>query len=75
MLPARAYRRCHLCLTFCEHDGEVKRCDGCGKPFAPFYYYDDHQAPVLSAQGLRPAPRVEGEWRPIQGLTAYWSAD
>lgn len=72
MSPARAYRRCHVCGNFCEHDGEVKRCGACDKPFAPFYYYDDHQTPIANTAELRP---VTTPWRPIQGLTAYWTVD
>ena len=75
MSAERAYRRCHVCGTICEHEDEVKRCGECGKPFAPFYYYDDHQSPIYTAQDLRARPPGEDQWRPIQGLTAYWAAD
>jgi hypothetical protein len=69
-----AYRRCHVCGTFCEAQTLVRRCSRCDKPFAPFYYFDDKFSPVLNASGLR-APDLDGQWRPIQGLTAYWAMD
>ena len=67
-------RRCHVCGHVCEDARRVRRCDECGKPFAPFYYYQDEFAPVALDQGLR-APDLPGRYRPIQGLTAYWQMD
>lgn len=69
-----AFRRCHVCSTLCEAQYQVRRCQECGKPFAPFYYYNDQFQPIQLESGLRP-PYREGEWRPIQGLTAYWAMD
>jgi hypothetical protein len=70
----QAYRRCHICGKTCEAPSQVRRCDHCGKPFAPFYYFNDRLSPVQFDGGLRP-PELDGEWRPIQGLTAYWQWD
>ena len=70
----RAYRRCHVCGNTCEGEGQIRRCTKCNKAFAPFFYFNDRHAPVHNASGLRP-PGVEGEWRPIHGLTAYWQPD
>lgn len=69
-----AYRRCHICGSTCESKRQVRRCTACGKPFAPFYYFDDQFTPVLYEGGLRP-PDLEGQVRPILGLTAYWRMD
>lgn len=69
-----AFRRCHICGTFCEAQKQVRKCTSCGKPFAPFYYFKDEFSPVQYDGGLR-SPDLEGQWRPIQGLTAYWQMD
>jgi hypothetical protein len=69
-----AYRRCHLCGSVCEEPKNVRRCSDCGKPFAPFYYFNDEFTPVLTEGELRP-PLLDGQWRPIHGLTAYWQSE
>lgn len=69
-----AFRRCHVCGTLCEGPTQVRRCESCGKPFAPFYYFNDQFAAIYYDCGLRP-PDLEGQWRPIRGLTAYWQMD
>lgn len=69
-----AYRRCHICGATSEAHADVRECGSCGKPFAPFYYFKPEHAPVQLDQGLRP-PDLEGSYRPIQGLTAYWHLD
>jgi hypothetical protein len=56
-----------------EASEHIKKCGDCGKPFAPFYYYDDQAKPVLADCTIRP-PALQGEWGPIQGLTAYWES-
>lgn len=35
------YRRCHVCEATSESFGEEKilKCKGCGRAFAPFYYF------------------------------------
>jgi hypothetical protein len=58
----------------CQEATAVKSCRSCGKPFAPFYYYQDEFSPIALEGGLRP-PHIEGQYRPIQGLTAYWQLD
>jgi hypothetical protein len=74
MQSSRAFRRCHICGKLCESPAQIRRCSDCGKPFAPFYYFNDKFTPVQAEGGLRP-PHVEGQWRPIHGLTAYWQPD
>lgn len=74
MQSTRAFRRCHVCGATCESSAQIRRCSDCGKPFAPFYYFDDKFSPIPLDQGLR-APDVKGQWRPIRGLTAYWQPD
>ena len=74
MQPMRSYRRCHICGTLCESNSQIRKCSDCGKPFAPFYYFNDQFTPVLYEGGLR-APELPGQWRPLQGLTAYWQTE
>jgi hypothetical protein len=74
MQQLRAYRRCHMCGTLCEAAAQIRKCTECHKPFAPFYYFNDQFIPVQNEGGLRP-PDIEGQWRPIHGLTAYWQTD
>ncbi|MBX3023218.1 MAG: hypothetical protein KF799_16205 [Bdellovibrionales bacterium] len=74
MQKTHAYRRCHVCGATCEAPSQVRHCSSCKKPFAPFYYFNDQFSPVQYDAGLRPTA-LEGEWRPIQGLTAYWQMD
>ena len=74
MQQLRAYRRCHVCGNTCEAPRQVRKCETCGKAFAPFYYFDDHNTPVQNEGNLR-SNESEGHWRPIQGLTAYWQLD
>lgn len=64
-------RRCHICGHTTEADHNIQRCGECDKPFAPFYYFDDQSKPILADCTLRP-PAMQGEWKAIQGLTAYW---
>lgn len=65
------FRRCHICSHTMEAHQHIKKCAHCGKPFAPFYYFDDQAKPILADSTLRP-PSLHGEWGAIQGLTAYW---
>jgi hypothetical protein len=74
MQSARAFRRCHMCGHICEALKPLRRCTSCDKAFAPFYYFNDQYTPVQAEGGLR-APDMEGQWRPLQGLTAYWQSD
>jgi hypothetical protein len=69
-----AFRRCHVCGSVGHAPKHITKCVSCGKPFAPFYYFNDEHTPVASESELRP-PDMEGEWRPIHGLTAYWKID
>jgi hypothetical protein len=66
-------RRCHVCggvttLRQCSH---VDRCEGCGKHFARFFYFNDEFTPTQGEGTLRP-PLTNAEFRPIVGLTAFW---
>lgn len=66
------FRRCHVCgsTTHCQTD-EVRKCQHCQKPFAPFFYFEDKSVPVVGDNTLRPQT-LNGEFYPIRGLTAYW---
>lgn len=74
MQKTHAFRRCHMCNMICEAPKQVRKCAHCNKPFAPFYYFNDQFTPVQAEGGLR-SPDLEGHWRPLQGLTAYWQTD
>lgn len=65
-------RRCHVCGEVTESLLKpVSRCEHCGKPMAPFFYFDERGAVVLADGILRP-PDLPNQYRAIQGLTAYW---
>lgn len=66
------YRLCHLCGTLnAQNKTPVLYCGGCCKSLSPFYYFDDRFTKIQGENELR-APRTEGEYNPIQGLTVYW---
>jgi hypothetical protein len=70
--PHTHFRRCHLCESVTEVDGsDVTACSSCGKPMAPFYFFNDQDVAPHSDFGLRPE-RVTGKVRPVLGFTAYW---
>ncbi len=65
-------RRCHLCGGVTETDHEhVTHCESCGKPMAPFFFFNEIEAPLYSDVEMRP-PTSPGDRTPIRGLTAYW---
>jgi len=65
-------RRCHMCGAVTEREGAlVEKCRDCGKPMAPFYYFDDRRVPICSEMDLRPRQHL-GERSPVRGLTAFW---
>lgn len=65
-------RRCHVCDHVMEaEERSILECAKCGKHFAPFFYFDDRLSPILGDNTLK-APLLEGEYRPIEGLTVYW---
>ena len=65
------FRRCHVCGGVSVSQERVEECGNCGKPIAPFYYFDDRISPVLSEGGRRP-PFDQKRMNPLLGLTAYW---
>lgn len=71
MAKVVSIRRCHICNHCSESESAVYKCSQCGKLFAPFFYFDDKRKPVQADYTLRPM-NLNGQWRPIQGLTAYW---
>lgn len=65
-------RRCHICEAVTEKDGAlVSHCGQCGKPMAPFYFFNEADVQPYSEHDLRP-PSGEGDRTPIRGLTAFW---
>jgi len=68
------FRRCHMCGETNHKEGDrIERCEHCGKSLAPFYYFDERLVSTLGDKSLRAIP-LEGEYSPIQGLTAYWES-
>lgn len=66
------YRLCHRCGYLNAHkETPVLYCAECNKSLSPFYYFDDRFTKVMSETEVR-APRLDGEYSPIQGLTVYW---
>ena len=66
------FRRCHLCNEITNViESEVKYCQHCGKPMAPFFYFTESQTMALSDVQTRPDP-TQGEYQPLRGLTAFW---
>lgn len=67
-------RRCHVCNHVSERVGaSVDRCEHCGKPIAPFYFFDDFKVAAYSDYGARPDyTDEEGERVPVRGFTAIW---
>jgi hypothetical protein len=66
------YRRCHICNHVSEVAGQkVSQCGECGKPMAPFFFFDESEALAPSDIGARPEPKL-GDRAPIWGFTAFW---
>lgn len=66
------YRRCHLCGTMNQCEGDsVERCLECGKVLAPFFYFDERLVAIPSDNHLRP-PLLMSEYQPVRGLTVVW---
>ena len=66
------FRRCHICNGVSESEGAlVAHCGHCGKPMAPFYFFDDLDVAPMSDDDFRP-PHQQGARSPVRGFTAYW---
>ena len=72
-------RRCHKCGGVTEKAGaSVDRCEHCGKPIAPFYFFDDFQVEAFADNGLRPGReftqpgQAATERCPLLGFSAIW---
>lgn len=67
-------RRCHVCGNTNESENAANlKCQSCGKPMAPFYYFDESQLDGLLEMGpylsiLKEAP----DYNPLYGLSIYW---
>ena len=65
-------RRCHVCGEISEKEHKhVDRCEHCGKPMAPFFYFDETTTIAPSDDDLLPQVK-DNEYWPIWGLTAIW---
>ncbi|MCB0412283.1 MAG: hypothetical protein KDD22_07140 [Bdellovibrionales bacterium] len=65
------FRRCHVCDHVTQSDQTIMKCEHCHKSLAPFFYFDEKSITPPSDLQMRPKS-LEGEYSPIQGLTAYW---
>ena len=78
------FRRCHICGVFNERSNElVDRCDGCGKAFAPFVFFDERRAMGINIEKEEEPTKRASSYKmtrlatqsiypPIWGLTVYW---
>ena len=65
------FRRCHVCSDVTEAKGPIQYCEHCGKPIAPYCYFNEQDMVVPSDNKER--PRHKGtQMMPIVGLSAYW---
>lgn len=84
-MPARTentvvhVRRCHVCGTVNESENQaIKRCSKCGKPLAPFYYFDESVLEGLQDDGLHFStmklydPEQIETFKPLWGFSTYW---
>lgn len=70
-------RRCHVCGTVTEVQGEaVRSCSHCGKHLAQFYFFDESQLDGLGDNQLYWSVQSEAiGYRPLWGFSTYWSTD
>ena len=72
------FRLCHVCGEVNAAENQlVEKCQCCGKPLAPFYYFDESRAMGLKTEAesqaeYRSSALPHREYPPIWGLTAYW---
>lgn len=66
------FRRCHVCGTTSEHAKWVDHCLKCKKIFAPYFYYDENGVEAIT-ENLQRAPRMQGEYAPIIGISTVWN--
>lgn len=68
------FRRCHLCSGVSENEEiPVEKCQHCGKPMAPFYFFNDLEViPVSEAEIRLDQPLKSGQRVPVRGFTAFW---
>jgi hypothetical protein len=65
-------RRCHICDKVTEESGAtVEACVHCGKPMAPFFFFDEIAVEPETDEGVR-LPPLPGQRSPVRGLTAFW---
>ena len=65
------YRRCHVCDCVNGSDEPVLECLDCHKVMAPFFFFDVRRSKIYSDRPFDKV-NVEGKYRPIEGLTAFW---
>lgn len=69
------FRRCHICGQVSKAQGRlVDKCEYCLKPMIPFFYFDENTVSIYVDNLERP-PMIDGEMRPLRGLTVIWEAD
>lgn len=68
-------RRCHVCGNTNESTNSASfKCKSCGKPLAPFYFFDEAKLDGLLESGpyfssLKKAP----DYNPLYGFSIYWT--
>lgn len=71
------YRRYHICGTLNElENGFVNQCEKCKKYFAPFYFFEESEIPIVSddPNSSEQKNTVTGSsgYRPLTGISFYW---
>ncbi len=69
------FRRCHICQHLNETTPErANYCQRCSKSLSRFFYFDERILIFFDNQNYHQMdkPLISGQYRPIQGLTAFW---
>ncbi len=79
MNPQFVFRACHKCGCLNEAEGEVLRCQACGKGFLRLQFMNHVQKELHNAKTGQANYRAEMEksvltmlQSPIRGLVVYW---
>ena len=65
------YRRCHVCNCVSRDNEPILKCQECAMQMAPFFYFDVRRTRVYADAPFDNTAQEE-EYRPIEGLTAFW---
>ncbi len=68
------FRRCHICDSVNATDNSfTHHCQGCGKYFAPFYFYNESDFKGIKDDGLVwTAWKASPGYHSLCGFSTYW---